>query len=98
MLLGVPTLLGENAGNDKLFGGSASDLIFGGLGNDTLQGGGGDDLLVGGAGADAVLGGRGNDILVGGNVADRPPGDFTGPTTMGHRPVAEQSLPEKCDG
>jgi len=56
------SLFGE-AGNDRLLGGKARDLIFGGAGNDYLDGGDGDDVLWGGFGDDTLIGGRGFDLL-----------------------------------
>ena len=50
-------------GNDKLQGGSLSDLLSGGDGQDQLRGGAGDDMLVGGRGRDLLVGGAGADIF-----------------------------------
>ena len=40
------------------------DRLFGGTGNDVLFGMGGDDFIDGGEGEDAIFGGSGNDIIV----------------------------------
>jgi Ca2+-binding RTX toxin-like protein len=48
----------------KITGGTASDLLVGGIGDDTINGGTGNDRLVGGIGANMLVGGAGNDIGV----------------------------------
>ena len=63
--LTIPVRLFGGAGNDKLRGGEASDLLFGGVGVDRLHGGVGNDFLVGGSGADRLAGEDGDDLLVG---------------------------------
>jgi Ca2+-binding RTX toxin-like protein len=71
-------------GNDQLFGGEGSDVIFGdglhelyGFGNDTIHGDDGDDILVGestdrvSSGAlDIIYGDAGNDLIFGGGGND----------------------------
>lgn len=59
------TLFGT-AGNDRIRGTSASELIFGLEGNDRIDGGGGDDCIVGGDGNDRVNDSTGQDVVVGG--------------------------------
>jgi serralysin len=49
------------AGNDTLFGTSASEQFNGGEGNNILYGNGGNDLFIAGAGNDQAYGGNGND-------------------------------------
>jgi len=58
------------AGNDRLTGNIADDLLDGGDGNDILTGGAGDDQLDGGLINDTLLGGAGNDSLWGGRQND----------------------------
>jgi Ca2+-binding RTX toxin-like protein len=58
------------AGNDRITGGPAHDILLGGADNDTLTGGDGDDLLIGGAGSDRLVGSTGRDILIGGVLDD----------------------------
>lgn len=60
-----------SAGNDKIFGGRADNIINGFSGNDKLFGRGGDDLIRGGNGNDVVNGGSGDDRLFGGSGDDR---------------------------
>jgi hypothetical protein len=74
-------------GNDKLVGGPAYDIIFGGAGDDEIYGLGGAnhlegafgrDLLVGGPKNDVIDGQLGNDHLIGGagiDYLDGGPGD-----------------------
>jgi Ca2+-binding RTX toxin-like protein len=57
------------AGNDRLTGGSGTNLLLGGAGDDTLGGGIGRDVIIGGAGADALSGSGGDDLLIGGTTA-----------------------------
>ena len=68
-----------NALNNKLFGNTAAntlygddgnDSLYGGLGGDTLYGGQGNDFLDGQGGADVLIGGVGNDYYVIDNPAD----------------------------
>lgn len=59
----VNTLLDGQEGNDKLKGGRARDVIYGGAGNDWLEGGDGNDSLFGGAGDDMHDGGSGFDLV-----------------------------------
>ncbi|BCJ43341.1 hypothetical protein GCM10010168_43500 [Actinoplanes ianthinogenes] len=54
------------AGNDRVTGGSLSDILRGGTGNDYLDGGGGADQLSGELDNDRLYGGVGNDYLDGG--------------------------------
>jgi Ca2+-binding RTX toxin-like protein len=67
-------------GNDRLFGGGASDFIVagrggdvanGGPGEDTIEGGSGKDSLGGQAGPDLIKGERGPDRIIGGDQRDR---------------------------
>ncbi|RJT40545.1 adhesin [Mesorhizobium waimense] len=51
-------------GDDKLIGGSGTDVIDAGDGNDYINGGSGADILDGGSGIDTVLGGSGADTLI----------------------------------
>ncbi len=67
----VRTELRGGAGNDKLIGSEATDLLFGGAGRDKLRGFGGNDYLAGGRGADALFGGSGDDLMTGGKGRDR---------------------------
>ena len=53
-------------GNDKVIGGSGTDVIDGGTGNDELHGGAGWDGLIGGDGDDILDGGSGPDHMIGG--------------------------------
>ncbi|MBA3273669.1 MAG: hypothetical protein H0T11_07335 [Chthoniobacterales bacterium] len=78
--INVPIKLSGGAGNDKLIGGEANDLVggnsgkdslYGGGGNDRLNGHGGHDRLFGEAGADRIYGYDGNDRLDGGSSGDR---------------------------
>ena len=52
-------------GNDKIFGTSRGNWIYGEGGNDKLCGQNADDLIRGGAGNDRLFGMRGNDALFG---------------------------------
>jgi hypothetical protein len=52
-------------GNDKIFGTSRGNWIYGEGGNDKLCGGNADDLIRGGAGNDRLFGMGGNDSLFG---------------------------------
>jgi Ca2+-binding RTX toxin-like protein len=61
--------LNGNAGDDRLLGGSAPQLLTGGDGMDTIYGGGGDDSLNGGAGEDLFVGDGGNDTIDGGDAS-----------------------------
>ena len=63
-------IIDGTAGEDRLFGTGADDIItllggddtaFGGAGNDTINGGEGDDRLAGNAGNDILSGDSGND-------------------------------------
>ena len=49
-------------GDDRLYGGSSSDVLIGHVGNDLLYGGSGEDNLFGGAGDDYLVGNQGNDL------------------------------------
>ena len=59
------------SGNDRLYGGTGDDLIYGNGGNDRLSGGQGDDTLLGGSGHDTVYGSHGDDDVRGGSGNDR---------------------------
>ena len=48
-------------GDDRLFGGSGRDEMFGGAGNDRLVGGPGRDQMFGGTGSDVFVVGQGRD-------------------------------------
>ena len=50
-------------GNDRLYGGSGSDILSGGPGNDRIYGGFADDLIYGGPGLDRMVGGPGPDRI-----------------------------------
>ncbi|MEZ5100904.1 MAG: hypothetical protein R3C15_14110 [Thermoleophilia bacterium] len=66
------------AGNDRIHGTGAVNLIVGGAGRDTIKGEGGDDVLRGGGGNDFVAAGAGDDLVDGGdgdNVATGGAGD-----------------------
>ncbi|MEZ5776192.1 MAG: M10 family metallopeptidase [Hyphomicrobiaceae bacterium] len=71
---GDPRSLIENAfggaGDDRLSGNEARNLLKGNAGDDRLVGRGGDDTLKGGAGDDVLVGGKGADTLLGGRGAD----------------------------
>jgi Ca2+-binding RTX toxin-like protein len=68
---GTRVTLSGGAGNDRLIGSAASEVIDGGIDNDTISGLGGNDLLLGGSGDDTLtgrgvlIGGLGSDILRG---------------------------------
>ncbi|MBH8565202.1 DUF11 domain-containing protein, partial [Nostoc sp. CENA67] len=64
-------IVNAQAGNDRVIGTNASELIYGGTGNDYLDGKGSADMLLGSDGNDTILGGLGNDMLSGGNGNDR---------------------------
>jgi Ca2+-binding RTX toxin-like protein len=59
-----------NSLNNKITGGTGSDLLVAGAGNDTVISGDGNDTLKGEAGNDNLSGGAGNDILDGGDDND----------------------------
>lgn len=61
------TIFGDD-GNDKLIGGSGSDVLIGGDGLDLLYGRAGRDLLIGGQCIDALFGDADGDIIVGGDT------------------------------
>ncbi|MGO4353512.1 cadherin-like domain-containing protein [Rhizobium sp. RAF36] len=52
------------AGDDRLSGNSAANILVGGNGNDRLSGRAGDDVLTGGDGDDIVSGDSGDDIVL----------------------------------
>jgi serralysin len=52
--------------DNRLSGGTVTDILNGADGNDTLLGNGGNDILTGGAGDDFLDGGLGNDQMKGG--------------------------------
>lgn len=60
----------EQGGDDTLYGGELSDLIFGGSGHDYIHGGKGSDRVYGGSGEDTIWGGDGNDFLSAGKGWD----------------------------
>jgi Ca2+-binding RTX toxin-like protein len=66
-----PALVEAGDGNDKVWGGSAFNVVFGGSGNDELHGGAGTDILIGGDDNDLLYGGAGNDYLFGDAGDDR---------------------------
>jgi FG-GAP-like repeat/RTX calcium-binding nonapeptide repeat (4 copies) len=71
-------VLDGGGGNNRLIGGTQSDILTGGDGNDQLTGGNGSDILFGGAGNDLLVGGDGNDIIFAGAGLDKitwAPGD-----------------------
>ncbi len=59
------------AGNDRITGSAAANILTAGSGNDSLSGQAGNDRLSGQAGNDRLQGGAGNDILSGGSGADQ---------------------------
>jgi uncharacterized delta-60 repeat protein len=65
----LPAWLYGGAGNDRLKGGSGSNVLLGGAGDDLLVGGNGRDILIGGAGADRIVGNAEDDILISGSTA-----------------------------
>lgn len=66
--IAIPAELHGDAGDDRLEGGAAGDVVIGGDGKDRLLGGGGRDILIGGAGFDQLEGGPGEDVLIGGGT------------------------------
>src|SRR5207342_2084486 len=62
----VQVLAYGNGGDDRVLGGSVSDVLFGGGGNDTVDGGAGNNYIDGGAGANQLTARAGDDILIGG--------------------------------
>ena len=67
---GDDRITGNNADN-LLNAGDGDDTVYGRNGDDSIHGGNGDDLLVGNAGSDALFGGNGNDRLAAGTGQDR---------------------------
>lgn len=59
-----------DGGNNTLYGGAASDTIYGAAGNDTLYGGAEADWVYGETGSDRVFGDAGDDTLYGGADSD----------------------------
>jgi Ca2+-binding RTX toxin-like protein len=53
------------AGDDRLYGGTGTDVMTGDSGDDLLSGGLGDDALTGDLGADDLFGGGGDDVVYG---------------------------------
>lgn len=53
----------SGAGNDRIFGSQAADVIDGGAGNDTIRAGGGWDFIQSSTGNDLIYGGGGNDNI-----------------------------------
>jgi Ca2+-binding RTX toxin-like protein len=70
-----PLIVNGGAGNDKLDGTSAGDVLDGGDGNDTIDGSGGADVVRGGAGDDIVMGDHFRDPAA--DVIDGGPGNDT---------------------
>jgi hypothetical protein len=68
---GVRRPLSGGAGNDRIIGSGAPDLLDGGAGADALIGGGGEDLLGGATGRDRLNGGAAPDVLFGGGGRDK---------------------------
>lgn len=73
LLIGPDTIIESvhtGAGNDRIYGQWADNIIRAGAGNDSVWGGAGNDRLFGEAGNDQLFGEAGNDWLVGGPGAD----------------------------
>lgn len=64
----LPTIIEGGTGNDVLYAGGGSSLVFGGVGNDLLFGGRDRSILIGGTGRDQLIGGREDDVLIGGEI------------------------------
>lgn len=69
-LIGAMTVRG-GAGDQIVFGDSASQNILLGEGDDELHGGGGDDIIGSDGGNDLIFGDAGNDVVFGGAGNDR---------------------------
>jgi Ca2+-binding RTX toxin-like protein len=69
------TLRGGSAG-DVLDGGLGDDHVYGGAGNDQIEGGDGGDILLGEAGDDVIIGGLNNDGILGGDGNDVVMGEY----------------------
>lgn len=69
--ISVPAQIFGGEGNDRIVGGSGSNLIHGGAGNDSISGGRATDYIFGGDGNDSIRGGAGDDYLIGGGGNDR---------------------------
>lgn len=83
-LLGsYPQGLQALAGNDRVIGSSAGELINGNQGNDSLFGGGNADSLRGGKDDDLLNGNLGEDLLFGDLGSDRLEGDSGNDTMYG---------------
>ncbi len=67
--LDIPVYFHGGAGNDRLTGGRADDVLIGGSGRDRLTGGAGHDILLGGDDADRLFGSAGSDLLMGDELA-----------------------------
>ena len=76
--------INAGAGNDRIYGGSNTDVINAGDGNDRvyglggadfIDGGNGRDKISGGSSDDQIYGGAGDDALAGGNGNDTLGGD-----------------------
>lgn len=65
----LPAWLYGDDGNDRLKGGSGTNVILGGAGDDLLVGGSNRDILIGGTGADRIVGNEADDILIAGYTA-----------------------------
>jgi Ca2+-binding RTX toxin-like protein len=64
--ISLPSIIRGDEGNDRLYGGSGSDLLDGGRGNDRIWGRDGEDTIYAHHGNDSAWGGLGNDILFAG--------------------------------
>jgi parallel beta-helix repeat protein len=67
--ISLPTELYGDDGNDRIKGGSGTNIELGGNGDDLLTGGSGRDLLIGGNGADRIVGNASDDILIAGKTS-----------------------------
>jgi uncharacterized repeat protein (TIGR02059 family) len=68
-IIGAASVTG-GAGNQHVWGDSASQTIILGEGDDVLHGGAGDDVIGSGAGDDMIHGDEGNDLVFGGEGND----------------------------
>lgn len=64
------TVTATIAGEGRVDGGAASELIATGAGDDSVDAGSGDDCVLGGDGDDKIKGGPGHDICIGGAGKD----------------------------